>query len=170
MPPVGADWCLKGPGNQESQMMVYNVSDIAKPSVEEHAHSYYLYARRVRRRRRRTLKNADDLLKWTKIWIDGGAGLGQRVTGKPSPAREARPVHRFIHGDAERDDTLGIECVRYRVTSDERDNQLYPGSVLELVTEGYYCLNLTFPNEVISVGSSERYIKDSGEAPPSSIR
>jgi hypothetical protein len=165
-PPFGEYWCLAGRDASGSSVTIsYSYMPFyAELSVEERAHSYRMFAS-LDDVEGGTPKTADELLAAARSWIGAGVPTGQQPSGngillnKPGPDSDRFTL---IQGNATPDNRLGLECVRYDLSLEERNDPAYPDLVLDVLVLGYLCLNLQNPDELIDIGYTERFIKDRG--------
>ncbi|SDA97667.1 tetratricopeptide repeat protein [Mesorhizobium qingshengii] len=100
------------------------------------------------------------LTSFAKKWIGAGGISVVQLSGKTRLTLKRLPGATLKRGRAERDDSLGTQCVRYDLEFDERNNKLFSGKVVTYETIGFLCLDLLHPDQVIDLSFSEWFVKN----------
>lgn len=172
-PPVGDRWCLAAL-NAGNWALVYwretgwetETGWERPPRVRERTHGFLTWAR---------LDDVDggvpksiaDLTSFAEKWISAGGTSVVQLSGKTLLTLKRLPGAALKRGSVVRDDSLGMQCVRYDLEIDERHNKLLAGRTLTYETIGFLCLDLMHPDELIDLSYSELFVKD--ERPAASL-
>lgn len=160
--PTGDDWCTGGPEMSSVVIRKNTLHGKSEDEVtfEDRVHTFYVFAELYGAGKRDEQRIVPHRI-----------SAGQRCSGCSRRNRVMLPLPTvsgklLVAAGAQRDDSLGLECIHHFQIFDEIGSRISPDRVLRIEHRSYVCVSPNLTEDLIHIGYSERFVRDRPPDPP----